>query len=163
MKILILTTGYPRWKGDFANVYLHRLAKSLVNKGIEFHVVAPHARDLKKEEVIDGVCIHRFQYLYPSNLQNLAYFPGVPEKIKTIKGKMQLPFFMLGMIKKTIGIVKKYDIDVINAHWAIPTGFLAAFTKRLHKKPVLITLYGAELWPAIRKNSKIMKWMISML
>ena len=159
MKVLILTTGYLRWKGDFANVYLHRLAKSLVNKGIKVYVIAPHAKDLKREEIIDGVYIHRFQYL-PEKFQTLAYFPGIPEKIKTVKGKIQLPLFMLSMIKKMISVTRKYDIDVINAHWAIPTGFIATFTKRFHKRPVVITLYGAELWPAIKKNSKLMKWLI---
>jgi len=161
MKVLILATGYPRWKGDFSNVYLHRLAKSLVKRGVEVHVVSPHTHGLKKEEIMDGVFIHRFQYLYPSNLQDLAYFPGMPEKIKTIKGKIQVPFFMLSMIKKLLDIVKRYEIDVINAHWAIPPGFIATFTRRLHGKPVLITLYGAELWPVIKNNSRIMKLFIS--
>ncbi len=163
MKVCILVTGYPRRKGGAnpANNYLHTLAKSLVNKGMEVHVIAPHAEGLKKEEVMDGVYIHRFHYLYPSSSQTLAYFPGIPEKIKTVKGKIQLPFFMLGMIKKMLDVINKYDIDVINAHWAIPPGFIAIFTKKLHKKPVLITLYGAELWPAIKKNSKVMKRMIS--
>jgi glycosyltransferase involved in cell wall biosynthesis len=163
MKICILATGYPRWKGDVSSAknYLHTLAKSLVNNSIEVHVIAPHAKGLKKEELIDGVFIHRFQYLYPTNFQTLAYFPGIPEKIKTMKGKIQLPFFMLSMIKKMLDVVKKYGIDVINAHWAIPPGFIATFTNKLHKKPVLITLYGAELFPVIKKNSRIMKWMIS--
>lgn len=159
--MLILATGYPRWEGDFANVYLHRFAKSLVMKGVETHIVVPHAKGLKKEEIMDGVHIHRVQYLYPSNFQTLAYFPGIPEKIKTIKGNLQVLPFMLSMIKKMLNIVRNYDIDVINAHWAIPPGFIATFTKRFYKKPVLITLYGAELWPAIKKNSKIIKWMIS--
>ena len=163
MKICILATGYPRWKGDVSSAknYLHTLAKSLVNKGVEVHVIAPHAEGLKKEEIMDSVHIHRFQYLYPSNFQTLAYFPGIPEKIKTMKGKIQVPFFMLSMIKKMLEITKKYDIDIIHAHWAIPPGFIATFTKKLHKKPVLITLYGAELWPAIKRNSKVMKQMIS--
>jgi len=161
MKILILATGYPRWRSDFANVYLHRFAKSLTNTGIEVHVVAPHAKGLKKEEVMDGVFIHRFQYLYPSVLQTLAYFPGIPEKIKTVRGKLQIPFFTLSMVEKLLDVIKKHDIDIVNAHWAIPPGFIATFTKMLHGKPVLITLYGAELWPCIKKGSKIMKWMIS--
>ncbi len=79
MRVLIITTGYPRWKGDFNNVYLHRLAKSLVKKGIEVHVVAPHAKNLKKEEIMDGVHIHRFQYLYPLHLQTLAYLTASPK------------------------------------------------------------------------------------
>jgi glycosyltransferase involved in cell wall biosynthesis len=156
-----LTTGYPRWRSDFANVYLHRFAKSLANEGIEVHVVAPHAKGLKKEEVMDCVLIHRFQYLYPSELQTLAYFPGIPEKIKTASGKLQIPFFSLGMVEKLFDIIKKYDIDIVNAHWAIPPGFIATLTKKLHGRPVLITLYGAELWPCVKKGSKIMKWMIS--
>lgn len=160
MKILIATTGYPRWKDDFANIYLHRLSKSLVKKGLDVHVVAPHAKGIKKEEILEGVKIHRFQY-FPEKYQNLAYFPGIPEKIKTLKGKMQLPFFMLSMVRKINLIVKKYDIDLVNAHWAAPTGFVAAFAKKTNKKPLLITLYGAELWPALKKNSKIMKWVAS--
>lgn len=71
MRVLILVTGYLRWRGDFKNVYLHRFAKSLVRLGIETHVIAPHRESLKKEESIDGVFIHRFQYIYPSNLQTL--------------------------------------------------------------------------------------------
>lgn len=163
MKICILATGYLRWKGDVSSAknYLHTLAKSLVNKGVEVHVIAPHAEGLKKEEMMDGVYIHRFQYMYPSSSQTLAYFPGIPEKIKTMKGKIQLPFFMLSMIKKMLDVVKKYDIDIVNAHWAIPPGFIATFTRKLHKKPVLITLYGAELFPVIKKRLKVIKWMIS--
>lgn len=160
MKILIATTGYPRRKDDFANVYLHRLAKSLVRKGIDVHVVAPHAFGLKKEEELDGVKVHRFQY-FPEKYQSLAYFPGIPENIKTIKGKWQLPSLMLAMIWEINSIIKKYDIDLVNAHWAIPTGLVATIAKKINKKPVLITLYGAELWPALKKNSKIMKGMAS--
>lgn len=165
MRVCIVATGYPRWKGDVSSAknYLHTLAKSLVRKGIEIHVVAPHADGLKKEEIMDGVHIHRFQYLYPSNLQTLAYFPGVPEKIKTIKGKLQLPFFMLAMIEKMLDVVKDYEIDVINAHWAIPPGFIATFTKIFHKKPVVIRIYGAELFPFIGKkglSAEVAKWMI---
>ncbi len=160
MKVLILATGYPRWEGDFNNVYLHRLAKSLVRRGIEVHVIAPHAKNLKREDIMDDVYIHRFQYVYPSSLQTLAYFPGIPEKIKTTNGKMQLPIFMFTMIKKMLDIIKKYGIDVINAHWAIPPGFIATCTKRFHKRPIVITLYGAELWPAIKKNSRLMMWLI---
>lgn len=165
MNILILATGYPRWKGDVSSAknYLHTLAKSLVMKGVETHVIAPHANGLKKEEIMDGVHIHRFQYLYPSNLQTLAYFPGLPEKIKTINGKIQVLPLMFSMTKKMIEIVRKYDIDIINAHWAIPPGFIATVTKKLHKRPVVVRIYGAELFPFIGKKglfAKIAKWMI---
>jgi len=147
MKVLIVATGYPKWEDDFNNVYLHRLAKSLVRVGAEIHVVAPHAKGLKREDVLGSIFIHRFQYMYPANFQTLAYFPGIPEKIKTLYGKLQVPFFLLSMVIKMLQVIRKCDIDIINAHWAIPPGFLTVMTKVLHKRPVLITLYGAELFP----------------
>ena len=147
MNVLIAATSYPRWRGDFASVYLHRLAKSLTHQQINVHVIAPHANGLKREEYIEGVHVHRFQYMYPANLQTLAYFPGIPERIRTISGKLQLPFFFMAVGHQLLKDVKKFDIDVINAHWATPLGFLAVITKPIHKKPVVITLYGAELFP----------------
>lgn len=153
MKVLMLTTGYPKWENDSSHTYLHRLARLLVIKGLEIHVLAPHAKDIKKEEIMDGVYIHRFQYLYPSNTQTLAYLPGIPEKLKTLNGKIQVPFFMLSMIKALLEIVKRYNFDIIYAHWVIPTGFIAFLTKRIHKRPVVIKLYGAEIYPFYRRNN----------
>lgn len=163
MKVLMLATGYPKWENDSSHSYLHRLAKLLVIKGLEVHVLAPHAKGIKKEEIMDGVYIHRFQYLYPSNIQTLAYFPGIPEKLKTLNGKIQVPFFMLSMSKALLEVVKKYNFDIIYAHWVIPTGFIALFTKRVHKRSIVIKLYGAEIYPFYRKNnitSKIAKRII---
>jgi len=157
MKVLILTTGYPRWKDDFANIYLHRLARSLVSLNVKVHVLAPHASGLKKKEVMDGVYIHRFQYLYPDNLQTFAYFPGIPEKIRTWKGKIQLPLFFLSAAWSMLRLVQKEKIDCINAHWATPFGFLAVISKFIHKKPVIITLYGGELFPIVERKMTFLK------
>jgi len=153
----MLTTGYPKWENDSSHPYLHRLAKLLVIKDMEVHVLAPHAKEIKKEEIMDGVHIHRFQYLYPSSTQTLAYFPGIPEKIKTLNGKLQIPFFMLSMIKGLIELVKRYNFDVIYAHWVIPTGFIAFLTRSIHKRPVVIKIYGAEIYPFYRRNNRTSK------
>src|SRR4030042_668473 len=111
MKILIIATGYPKREGDFNNIYLHRLAKSLVNLDVETHVIAPHAPGIKKNEILDGVHIHRFQYLFPATFQTLAYLPGIPEKIKTIRGKLQLlefaTNFAINKADKVVGISDK--------------------------------------------------------
>jgi glycosyltransferase involved in cell wall biosynthesis len=160
MKVLILTTGYPRHREDFANIYLHRLAKSLLNKGLEVHVLAPHAGCLRRDEIIDGVYIHRFRYMCPEQLQTLAYLPGIPEKIKSLEGKVEVAPFTAFMIKAILEEVKKHSIDIINAHWAIPPGLVATITKNVHKRPVLITLYGAELFPYLERKSSLTRWLI---
>lgn len=161
MKICILATGYPRTKEDIFNTYLHALAQALQKKGIDVHILVPHEKGLKKEEVRDSIYIHRFQYMFPASFQSLAYFPGMPEKLKSITGRIQMPFFLFWMYFALIKVIQQNNIDIINAHWAIPPGVISIISKPIHKKPSLITLYGAELFPAIHTNSKILKWIIN--
>lgn len=163
LNVLILGTGYPRFREDFSNVYLHRLAVSLVKIGVKVQVVAPHADGLRKEEVMDGVHIHRFQYMQPEKLQTLAYFPGIPENIKIPFNKMQAIPFAVSMAKKMLQIIKRFEIDVVNAHWAFPPAFLSILTKPLHRRPILTTLYGVELFTARNKYAglkRILSWTI---
>ena len=153
MKVLLLASGYPRWKGDITNIYLHRLARSLKDEDIVTHVACPHAPGLKEEEEIDGVFIHRFRYAYPAGLETLAYFPGIPERMKTLNGRALLPPFLGGMLMCALRICRKYEVDVVNAHWALPSGLVSALLKTLTEVPFLVTLYGAELWPIIDRRN----------
>ena len=164
LRILILGTGYPRFREDFSNVYLHRLAVSLVKIGVKVHVVVPHAEGLRKEEVMDGVRVHRFQYMWPQRFQTLAYFPGIPEKIKEPFNKLQTTPLAISMTKKMLQVIRRFGIDVVNAHWALPPAFLSILTKPLHGRPVLTTLYGVELFTARSKYSglkPILSWTIN--
>jgi len=151
MRICILTTGYPRYNGDFDSVYIHRLARTLAKMDIEVHVVAPHANGIRKEELMEGVFVHRFQYMYPSTLQSLAYSPGIPENIKKNFNKFQLAPFVVEMSRSLTRVVKRYDINIVNAHWAIPTGLIAILAKRLCKIPVVTKIYGVEIYLAKKK------------
>jgi len=152
MKILILSSGYPRWKGDTNHTYLHKLSKHLIKKGMEVHVLAPHAYMLKKEEYMDGVYVHRFQY-FISKYQNLAYFPGIPEKIKTINGKLLAPFLFFFMGVYLIILNRKYDFDIIYSQWVIPSGVVSFLTKPFHRKPIIVKTYGAEIYPLFKRKT----------
>jgi glycosyltransferase involved in cell wall biosynthesis len=101
--------------------------------------------------------------MYPQRLQTLAYFPGIPENIKHLHNKIQVLPFILSMTWKLIAITKKYDIDIINAHWALPPGFLAVVTNKIHKKPVVVTLYGAELFTAKKGSilARLIRYILS--
>ena len=162
-KILILTTGYPKNQNDMSNIYLHRFAIALKEKGQIIHVIAPDSPDTVKEDSIEGIYIHRFQYLFPKKIQSFAYGLGLADKIKTLSGKLQTIPFLISMTYNLIKYTRMYDYDVINAHWAIPTGFLAVVTKPIHKKPIIIRIYGAELYPFLKNNGCINKMFRSIL
>jgi glycosyltransferase involved in cell wall biosynthesis len=54
---------------------------------------------------------------------------------------------------KTLKCIKEFDIDIISANWAIPPGFVSTILKSIHRKPILLILYGAELFPLLRRNN----------
>jgi glycosyltransferase involved in cell wall biosynthesis len=55
------------------------------------------------------------------------------------------------MVKKMFKVIDKYNIQTINAHWALPSTLLAVLTKRIHGLPVMATLYGVELFIVQRR------------
>lgn len=54
--------------------------------------------------------------------------------------------FAVSMASKMFAVIKRYRIDLINAHWALPSGLVAVLTKKMHGLPVLTTLYGVEVF-----------------
>lgn len=141
MKVCMLTTSYPRTRGDYAGNFVHNLAKGLVEKGIKVSVVAPHDVDTKEHEFIDGVEIYRFQYWFTKKGQKVAYGAGIPDNLKnSFLARIQLPLFLLFFSLKSLRVVR--NCDIIHAHWIL-SGFAAIFPKKMYEKPILLRVRGS--------------------
>lgn len=150
LNVLLITSKFPRFKGDPQPPFTYDLAKKLVKENCIVHVIAPHAPGAKKHEKFEGIFIHRFKYFFPSNLEKLAYGPGIPANIRTsFLAKLQIPFFLLSEIIFSKSIIKKINPDLVHVHWAIPQGISALFLK----KPFIVTTYGGEVF--LSKNFHI--------
>ena len=144
MHICMLTTSFPRYKGDYAGVFVHELAKELVQRGNKVSVIAPHAVKSLGKETLDGVGVSRFQYFFPLSSQRLAYGSGVVSNIKTSwMAKVQIPFFIISSFLKTLRESRRADI--IHAHWAV-NGFVGMLLKWIYRKPLIITLHGSDAY-----------------
>ena len=146
-KLLVLTTTYPRWRGDTEPAFVHYLSRGLQD-AFEVHVLAPHTRNAKIMEMLDGVHVHRFRYL-PVTWQRLAYEGGIVPRLKKNKWlALQIPFLFFFMFWSGLKLAKKYKVDVIHAHWVIPQGFIALLIKRFCSRSlkVMVTSHGADLF-----------------
>ena len=142
MKICILSTSYPRAKDDYWVPFMHSLARELA-KTEDVAVVASAGSGTKNYEIRDHVKIHRFNYFYPKNLQRLTYRGGMKESFKQeLLPKMQVPFFMLSFLIKSLKVAK--DCDVINAHWTL-SGLAALPIRFFYKKPIVLTEHGGSI------------------
>lgn len=143
MKVCMPTTSFPRYKGDLSGNFVYELAKNLVKRGVEVSVVAPHDYDTKGYEVMDGIEVYRFQYMFPKKLQEIAYSGGIPSNLRrSLIAKLELPLFMLSFFLKSLGVCRRCDI--IHAHWTF-SGLIGVFLKKVHGKPLALTVHGSDI------------------
>ncbi|MFT3806903.1 glycosyltransferase [Arenimonas sp.] len=157
-RLLVLTSTYPRWKGDPEPGFVHELSRRLASS-FDVTVLAPHAAGASVEETLDGVHVQRFRYA-PVRWETLVNDGGIVANLKRHPVKyLLLPFFFLGQALAAWRLVRRWRPQVAHAHWLVPQGFLAGLLRRFAGgPPFLVTSHGADLYalrsaplPAIKR------------
>ncbi len=138
MKVLVFTTAYPNEQQPNLGVFV-RERMSRVAEYCEIKVVAPvpffpGAGFLKKKyrarppyrEFQEGI-----EILHPR-------FFLIPRFCKGLDGV----FLFLSSLWTVFGLRRRFDFDLIDAHFAYPDGFAAILLGRAVRRPVTITLRG---------------------
>ena len=143
LKVLFLTSSYPRSGDDTASVFLRYLAEHLADEGLDVHVLAP--ADGKGETIIEAkVTVHRFQY-FPTGLQKLAYGSGIlPNLKRTPRLWLHVPLFVMAMAVKMCRLLATRRIDVIHAHWLLPQGLVGLMGACLFGVPLVVSAHGSD-------------------
>jgi glycosyltransferase involved in cell wall biosynthesis len=115
VRVLVLTTSYPRNETDFAGRFLSDTIERLRARGLEVDLLAPGRgyRDY-----------------------GLAYGEGMSRNIRT--RPWAVPPLLASMTRSARKAAKR--ADVLHAHW-LPTGFPAS----LAGKPFVLTLHGTDV------------------
>ena len=146
MNILILTSSFPRFKGDVWGPWILDYCQELSKQGENVFVLVPHTINTTKFSNFDSVNVHRFSYWLP-NRQVLAKPPGIMTNLKKYKNaKFQIIPYLFFNLFNGITLVKKYQIDLIFCQWTIPSGFIGLLIKKITKKPVIVSAQGAEFY-----------------
>lgn len=152
LRVLFVTHAFPRWQGDAAGSFILRLARALVDRGIEIKVLAPHARGLMVRDTIDGIPVVRFRYAPPA-LETLAYTGTMAEQVQSSWSARATLGTMLGAgLWRLIREQRRVGSGLLHAHWWFPSGVIAAATSRLMSVPLVTTMHGSDVRLA-RSNS----------
>jgi len=146
MKVLVLTTTFPRWEDDTTPAFVYELSKRLQENELEIVVLAPHHFGAKRFEIMDGIKIYRFPYFYPAKYQRLVYEGGILPNLKRSNlAKIQVPFLFLSELYHAFKMIRKEKIDVVHSHWIIPSGLVGGGCKKLFGKKHILTEHAAGL------------------
>ncbi len=117
MKVVVLTTSYPRHAGDVAGTFVRDGVEALRAAGVEVSVVSPAD----------------FRHF------GIAYGDGIVNNLRRAPWKMlALPFFLLSFSAAARRAAR--DADLVHAHW-LPSGLAALATG----KPVVLQPWGSDV------------------
>ena len=117
MKIVVLTTSYPRYEGDPAGNFVADAVEQLRARGLEVEVVSPAS----------------FRHF------GIAYGSGVVGNLRRQPWRAALVPAMLGSFARAARRASR-DADLVHAHW-LPAGAVALTTG----KPFVVQLWGTDV------------------
>lgn len=117
MKVVVLTTSYPRFAGDAGGRFVADAVERLRARGVDVVVVSPAS----------------FRHF------GLAYNAGVAGNLRLRPWlALALPAFLFSFARTARHAAQ--NADVVHAHW-LPAGAVALTTR----KPVVLTVHGTDL------------------
>jgi glycogen(starch) synthase len=131
VKVLVLTTSYPRYEGDPAANFLAEAVEHVRAAGVDVDVVSPAS----------------FRHF------GIAYGAGVMGNLRREPWRAALVPAMLANFRRAARARAK-DADLVHAHW-LPTGVVAASLG----KPFVVQLWGTDVEVAQRARS-LSRWVL---
>jgi glycosyltransferase involved in cell wall biosynthesis len=117
LKVVVLTTSYPRHEGDFAGRFVADQVEHVRERGVEVDVVSPE----------------RFRHF------GIAYGAGVAGNLRRRPQLALAVPLMLGNFARAARRAAR-DADLVHAHW-LPAGLAAMATR----KPFVVQVWGTDV------------------
>jgi len=149
LRVLFLTQTFPRWPHDGSGPFIRDLARGMVRAGHRVRVLAPHARGIPVERVVDGVGVRSFRYA-PQGLELVGYGRSlVADESLRIGSAIAAPLYLVGAwnaLRRELGAA---SWDLVHAHWVAPNALVGA--RFAHRVPLAVGLHGSDVFMAEKR------------
>ena len=149
MRIVHLTSTFPRQRGGPGGSFLEGLAEAQAAAGHEVSVVAPHDAGLPLSDEWGSIQIRRFRYA-PDRWETLAYRGGLVGTARGLRGLVLVPVFIWAMFNEALAAGRQGKLDALHAHWWLPGGVAGVFAARRLGVPLIVTCHGSDVALAAR-------------
>jgi glycosyltransferase involved in cell wall biosynthesis len=152
MRIALVTTSYPRFRGDGTAPFIQSIAVHLVKAGHHITVLAPHDPAVRPMNTF-GVQLHRFRYIWPERFHVMGHGRSLQADVHLRPlVLLLLPFFLCFEFLHLYRITGQQRSQVIYAHWVLPNGLVAAWVSALRNIPFVVSLHGSDVFVAKRNR-----------
>ncbi len=140
MRVVWITHNYPRYAGDVAGAFLHPLAVSLRERGVDVRVVAPSDAGQGGDDALDGVPVRRVRYGTATD-ERLAYTGAMTDALRSPRAA-----FAFNRLRAALRAGAEQELEgagagaLVHAHWWVPAGLAAPVGV-----PMVLTCHGTDV------------------
>lgn len=142
MKILTLTSSFPKGPEDISGRFVRDLANELAENGNDVLVLAPHSPDLHAADTSGNPRVFRFKYWYPSKYEVLTNGAILPKLSANLLAILQVPVFFIVEFLCCLRLLRSEKPDVIHTHWILPQGFVGGLASKISGRAHLATIHA---------------------
>lgn len=144
MKVLVVATAYPRYKGDVITPWLPELIKRLRAKGIDVSVYTSSYKGLE-HHVLENVPVYRFRYFLKA-FERLTHEEMAADRFsRGLVPKILSAFYLLLGMTFIYQLTKQHQFDIIHVHWPFPHILFGLFGKHTSSAQIISSFHGAEI------------------
>lgn len=150
MKILMVTSSYPKYPGDVTAPFIESIALGVAARGHQVDVVLPYHPELARGE---DEPVRFFPYRYaPADRFCLWGYAQSLESDLRVRREVYLlaPFVALALRNAVSQRLAQTRYDAGHVHWLLPNAALVADVVRAHRTPLVVSLHGSDVFLAER-------------
>jgi glycosyltransferase involved in cell wall biosynthesis len=144
VNVLCVTHAYPRSEGDVAGAFIERLVLALRERNHAIHVIAPADRGQGGGESLRGIPVSRVRYASATR-ETLAYTGTMVEGARSPAGAWAAVNLVRAQAAEITRRSTTMPADVVHAHWWVPGGVSAWWSRGPHKPPYVVTVHGTDV------------------
>jgi len=137
VRILILNYEFPPVGGG-GGVATFQLARQWA-RDHEVDCLTSHMKGLRQREVVDGVRVHRV--------------PVLGRRRRQTASLLSMLCYPASGLMRALALCRRRGYDVVNTHFAIPTGPLGAAVSALSGVPNVVSVHGGDVYDPTKRLS----------
>ncbi len=144
MRVLHVTTAWPRDPDDVITPWLVALCERQASRGYVVEVLAPSWRGLGDGRA-GGVTVRRYRYA-PARWERLTHEETTPDRLQRQPAyALLIPGYLLSGVAMGRRLGRRRGYDAVHVHWAVPHGLAGWAAARSSRATLVTTFYGAEI------------------
>src|SRR5687767_14818022 len=148
MRILMVTSSYPKFPGDVTAPFIESIARGVAARGHQVDVVLPAHPELRRG-ASEPVRFFPYDYAPRPEWSRWGYAQSMQADVGLRGAAWLLAPLAAAALRGAVGSrlgTRRYD--VAHVHWVVPNAALVSDILAAHRTPIVVSLHGSDVFVA---------------